>query len=60
MMCLGWYNRPTCAAREQVEITPGLTPGEQAQIAAGVEPCPNILWFWLSAAAIILTGSMKR
>jgi hypothetical protein len=67
MMCLGWYNRPTCAAREQVEVVPGLSPSEQAQIAlgdgtgdTGVNPCPNIMWFWLSAGAIVVGGMLKK
>jgi hypothetical protein len=47
MMCLGWYNRPTCAAREQIQVAPG------------VSPCPSSMWFYLSAAAILIAGMMK-
>ena len=47
MMCLGWYNRPTCAAREQIQVAPG------------VSPCPSAMWFWLSAAVIVVGGMMK-
>lgn len=47
MMCLNWSNRPTCAARQQIQVAPG------------VSPCPSVMWFWLAAGAIILGGSMK-
>lgn len=47
MMCLGWYNRPTCAAREQIQVAPG------------VSPCPSGTWFYLSAAVILFVGMLK-
>lgn len=43
MMCLGWYNRPTCKTRGQVQI-------QAPTAAAGA--CPNISWFWIAAAAL--------
>lgn len=51
MMCLGWYNRPTCAAREQIEVS---SP------PFGSTPCPSALWFWLAAAGIVIAGTMKK
>ena len=48
MMCLGWYNRPTCAAREQIQIAPG------------VSPCPTVSWFWIVAGLILAGGVMKK
>lgn len=48
MMCLGWYNRPTCAAREQIDISKPAVP------------CPSVSWFWLAAAAIIVGGAFKK
>ena len=48
MMCLGWYNRPTCKAREQIDISKPPTP------------CPTSQWFWLAAAAIVIGGAFKK
>lgn len=52
-MCLGWYNRPTCSARRPIDLTsnPAIDPANPT--------CPDISWFWLGAAAIIVAGFMK-
>jgi hypothetical protein len=47
MMCLGWSTKPTCAARPT-----GVQVGGTGQPAA----CPDITWFWASAAGILLLG----
>ena len=59
MMCLGWYNRPTCAARQPVNAETGESMTAPNQITTAA-PCPSALWFWLSAAAIVLGGAIKK
>jgi len=53
MMCLGWYNRPTCATRPQTQVT-------DSDVTAQGSMCPDILWFWLGAAAIAVGAVMKK
>lgn len=43
MMCLGWSTKPTCATRPAIQT-------------GGTQPCPDITWFWASAAGILLLG----
>jgi len=56
MMCLGWYNRPNCSARQQVDLTPNPATAP-AEFGSGT--C-NVNWFWLSAAAILGVGLFKK
>lgn len=55
MMCLGWYNRPTCETRPQVQVAGTQESGG----LTGAAPCPDITWFWLAAAGIVGFGMMK-
>lgn len=49
MMCLGWYTRPQCATRPQVQVTPG-TDGTGGG---------SVTWFWLASAAIVVANVIK-
>ncbi len=51
MMCLGWYNRPQCAARPDVQVQAPLGGTQDSTYS----PCPSSTWFWLGALAIIFT-----
>ena len=53
MMCLGWNTQETCKVRCQ-DVIP-----TEANAAAQAAECPNILWFWLAAGAILI-GSMVK
>jgi hypothetical protein len=43
MMCLGWSTKPTCAGRPSYQI-------------GGQQSCPDITWFWLTSAGVLLLG----
>jgi hypothetical protein len=65
MMCLGWSAEPTCNAADQVQIgcptAVPLTAGAGVAAANAVSGvCPDITWFWLSGAAILIGGMLKR
>ncbi len=71
MMCLGWSAEPTCNASDQIQVagTTGVpltanagstASGVAASTAAGASgACPDITWFWLTAAGILLGGVLK-
>jgi hypothetical protein len=60
MMCLGWSAEPTCNAADQVQIgCPTGVPLTAGAGAAAAVTCPDITWFWLSAAAIVVGGMVK-
>ena len=49
MMCIGWRSSDKCGRKDQVT-----TP---AAVAVG---CPNISWFWVGLAAVVLAGFTKK
>lgn len=57
MMCLGWNTQETCKVRGQ-DVIPTAANVAAANAAASAE-CPDILWFWLAAGAI-LVGAMAK
>jgi hypothetical protein len=62
MMCLGWSNRPVCAARDDEQLVPpwessiSLGPGA----AGGQTACPDSSWFWLALAGIGVAALVKK
>lgn len=54
MMCLGWYNRPTCKTRGEIEVVP--PPGE---LPLSTASCPDISWFWTVAILIAAGAAFK-
>lgn len=54
MMCLGWDNNPICKPPDVVQVVAPVCPQTTA-----IAPCPDITWFWLTAAAIG-AGAMLR
>lgn len=68
MTCLGWNTKPHCMGRiqssesavpyNQYTAAQWLTKGTQA-LAGSDTPCPDISWFWLSAAAIVGMAALR-
>lgn len=68
MMCLGWSNNPMCAAPDVVQVIAPSASAVATAAGTGVPltssggvaaTCPNIEWFWLSAAAVALGAMLK-
>lgn len=56
MMCLGWDNNPICKPPDVVQVVAPLCP----QVTpSAIAACPDITWFWLTAAAVGV-GAMMR
>jgi hypothetical protein len=50
MMCLGWYNRPTCKTRPQVQVEGAQGPSVDCTTS----------WFWAGLAAIGLISLAQK
>lgn len=65
MMCLGWTNKPYCAARNAAQVVPPsntavvVGPGTTGVIQAG-GACPDVSWFWLGMAAVVVGAVVKK
>lgn len=60
MMCLGWTNKPHCAARDDAQVVPPCAPAVVVGPGTVGTACPDIMWFWVSAAVVAVGAVLKK
>ena len=56
MMCLGWTNNPICQSPDVVQV---IAPSASATATGVAATCPDITWFYISAALVAVGAFMR-